>query len=88
VSQLKLALLVALLVPLGACVALALYHWSRAARHLAPGAKAWVPLANWTRDDPEHYTPEGRHHLAASLRYRWAAVALGIAAVLVNTQLR
>jgi hypothetical protein len=86
-SQLKITLLALLLVPMGACVALALYHWSRAARLLAPGAKPWVPFASWARDNPEHYGPEGRRHLAAAHRWQWAVLALGIAAVLVNTQL-
>jgi hypothetical protein len=86
-SQLKVTLLVALLAPMAGCLGLALYHWRWAARHLAPGAKPWVPFASWTRDEPDHYAPEGRRHLAATHRWQWVAIALGIAAVLANTHL-
>jgi hypothetical protein len=50
-------------------VVLALYHWSRAAEHLASGESWWVPLVNVTRGDPTRFRDAGRRHLRLSKIY-------------------
>ena len=63
---------------------LSIYHAYASARHLAPGKPAIIPWVVWIRDDPTHYTDDGRYHVTRCVRYRLLALPFLVAGFLVR----
>jgi hypothetical protein len=77
--------LAGLLLGLVACAIQALRYHARAAAHRRPGVPRWRAYVRPGAEDPALYTEQGLRHQRTLLRYQGAAVAFGIAAVLVHT---
>jgi hypothetical protein len=67
-----------------AAILVTFYSGFRAAAHLRPGEPQWKAFANWTADDPQLYSPEGRRHYRRSV---WARIVF-FGALLVYVMLR